>query len=308
MNMRLLISSAGLAAALTFSQGVLAQRPQGPRGARGPQMPQTGQQAAPIDLTGYWVSIVTEDWRWRMLTPPHGDYASVPINPAAKKIADTFDPSKYGPGQVDCRAYGAAGLMRMPTRVHITWADPNTLKLETDWGEQTHMIHFLPGRPEGVSMMGDDTNMPPPGAGADRGQGDGPNAAQAAPTLQGTSIAIWQVPYQINSNEGVRGAQRGFGFGAGPQTPLPGGDLRVVTFNMAPGWLRRNGVPYGAHTRMVEYYQTFTDATGKNWFDVTTDVEDPEYLTNPFITSDDFRSEPDGSKWAPHPCKQIAQY
>jgi hypothetical protein len=301
MNIRLVISSAALAGALTLSQGVLAQGARGPGAGRGPQMPQTGEQAAPIDLTGYWASIVTEDWRWRMLTPPHGDYASVPLNPAGKKIADSFDPSKYGAGQIDCRAYGAAGLMRMPTRVHISWADPNTLKLESDWGEQTRMIHFMPGRPEGVSAMGDDSNMPPPGE-EGRGQGAGQNAAQTAPSPQGTSIAIWQMPYQIDANEGQRGVQRGGGFGRGPQTPLPGGDLRVVTFNMTSGWLRRNGVPYGAHTRMVEYYQTFTDPTGKKWFDVTTDVEDPEYLLAPFITSDDFRSEPDGARWAPHPC------
>ncbi len=316
MNIRLVIGSVALAAALALSQGVLAQGaagPPGPGAQRGqpggrpqPTGPRTGQQAAPIELTGYWVSIVTEDWRWRMLTPPHGDYASVPLTPMARKIADTFDPARYGPGQIDCRAYGAAGLMRMPTRVHISWADPNTLKLETDWGEQTRMIHFMPGRPEGISTMGDDANMPPPGTAADRGPGADQNADQAAPSLQGTSIAIWQMPYQINSNEGQRGQQRGGGFGRGPQTTLPGGDLRVVTFNMTPGWLRRNGVPYGAHTRMVEYYQTFTDPTGKHWFDVTTDVEDPEYLTTPFITSDDFRSEPDGSRWAPHPCKQVA--
>jgi hypothetical protein len=305
MNIRLLISATALAAALSLSQAALAQ---GPRGARGPRMPQNGEQAAPIDLTGYWVSVVTEDWRWRMLTPPHGDYASVPLNPVGKKIADSFDPSRYAPGQIDCRAYGAAGLMRMPTRVHISWADSNTLKLQSDWGEQTRMIHFIPGHPVGVAMMGDDSNMPPPGMAGEGGPGGRQDAAPAAPSPQGTSIAIWQLPYQINANVGERGVQRGgFGFARGPAAPLPGGDLRVVTFNLAPGWLRRNGVPYGAHTRMVEYYQTFTDPTGKKWFDVTTNVEDPEYLTAPFITSDDFRSEPDGANWAPHPCKQIAQ-
>ena len=309
MKIRLVIRCASLAAALTLGQWALAQTAQGPRGQGGPggpQMPQTGEQAAPIDLTGYWVSIVTEDWRWRMLTPPHGDYASVPLNPAGRKIADSFDPARYDPGQIDCRAYGAAGLMRMPTRVHISWADPNTLKLESDWGEQTRMIHFMPGRPDGVSAMGDDSNMPPPGAGSQ--VQDGQNTAASAPGLQGTSIAIWQMPYQINANDGQRGPPRGGGPGRGPLIRLPGGNLRVVTFNMASGWLRRNGVPYGTHTRMIEYYQTFTDPTGRKWFDVTTDVEDPEYLIAPFITSDDFRSEPDGSKWAPHPCKQIATH
>lgn len=261
----------------------------------------TARQAAPIDLTGYWVSIVTEDWRWRMLTPPKGDYASVPLNAAGRKLAD--DPSSYAPGEVDCRAYGAAGLMRMPIRLHITWADENTLKLESDWGEQIRMLHFLPGRAEGVDMMGDDVTMPAPAA-TDRAE-VAAAGAPATPTPQGTSIAIWQVPYQLNASEGVRGPHV-LPFGGGAQSPLPGGDLRAVTFDMTPGWLRRNGVPYGPNARMVEYYETFTDPTDKRWLDVTTEVQDPEYLNAPFITSDDFRSEPDSSKWSPHPCKDIA--
>src|ERR1043166_8577905 len=89
--------------------------------------------SAPIDLTGYWVSIVNEDWRWRMVTPPKGDYASVPLNPAGTKVADTWDPSKDG----SCLAYGAAGLMRIPTRLHITWEGESTVKIETDAGQQT---------------------------------------------------------------------------------------------------------------------------------------------------------------------------
>jgi hypothetical protein len=127
--------------------------------------PSSARQSAPIDLTGYWVSIVTEDWRWRMLTPPRGNYASVPLSNMGKQIADTFDPSRYAPGQIDCRAYGAGGLMRMPTRAHITWATADTLKIETDWGEQTRLLHFAAGEPPG-----------------------------AEPTLQGHSTATWHGP------------------------------------------------------------------------------------------------------------------
>jgi hypothetical protein len=281
-----------IAAILVSESAALAQ--QMPRQSS----PMTAQQAAPIDLTGYWVSVVTEDWRWRMLTPPKGDYASVPLNPAGRKLADMFDPSRYAPGEVDCRAYGAAGLMRMPTRVHITWADENTLKIQSDWGEQTRLLHFLPGQPRGVNMMGDDANMPEPRDAAQLSTAD-------APSPQGTSVALWQVPYQNNANSGIRGPQV-LPFGGGTQRPLPGGDLRVVTTHLTPGWLRRNGVPYGARTRMIEYYQTFTDPTGKKWFDVTTEVIDTEFLNAPFLTSDDFRSEPDGSRWSPQPCKQFA--
>ena len=51
-------------------------------------------------MTGNWVSVVTEDWRWRMLTPKKGDYTSVPLNPEGKKVADTWDPAKAGERRV----------------------------------------------------------------------------------------------------------------------------------------------------------------------------------------------------------------
>ena len=79
--------------------------------------PPTGRAGAPIDLTGYWVSVITEDWRWRMVTPPRGDYASVPINMDAKKVADAWDPAKDEAAGEPCKAYGAPGLMRQPTRL-----------------------------------------------------------------------------------------------------------------------------------------------------------------------------------------------
>jgi len=87
---------------------------------------------APIDLTGYWVSIVSEDWRFRMIAAPKGDFAGVPLNPAGQKIAKEWDPAKDEAAGNQCKAYGAAGLMRLPTRLHITWQDDNTLKIETD--------------------------------------------------------------------------------------------------------------------------------------------------------------------------------
>src|SRR5262249_46270663 len=80
------------------------------RGPAGP--PPTPKAAAPVDLTGYWVSIVTEDWRWRMVTPPKGDYASVPLSAEGRKVADAWDPAKDEGEQ--CKAYGAPGLMRLP--------------------------------------------------------------------------------------------------------------------------------------------------------------------------------------------------
>src|SRR5439155_8368634 len=77
------------------------------RGARGGP-PQTARQMAPIDSTGYWVSLITEDWRWRMLTPPKGSYPSIPLNAEGKRIANAWDPAKDEAAGEQCKAYGAA--------------------------------------------------------------------------------------------------------------------------------------------------------------------------------------------------------
>jgi len=110
---------------------------------RGAQTPRSPKDSAPIDLSGYWVSLVTEDWRWRMVTPPKGDVASVPLNPEGTKVANSWDPATDG----SCLAYGAAGVMREPTRLHITWESPQTLKIETDSGVQTRRFVFGTSQP-----------------------------------------------------------------------------------------------------------------------------------------------------------------
>ena len=81
-----------------------------------PGPPPTGTAGAPIDLTGNWVSVVTEDWRWRMVTPPKGDYASVPINTEAQEGRRRLGPGDDETAGKACKAYGAAGLMRQPRR------------------------------------------------------------------------------------------------------------------------------------------------------------------------------------------------
>jgi hypothetical protein len=104
--------------------------------------PPAPKAMAPVDLTGYWVSVVTEDWLYRMVTPKKGDYTSVPLNPEGRKVADTWDPAKDEAGGNQCMAYGAPALMRIPGRLHITWEDDSTLKIETDAGTQTRLFHF----------------------------------------------------------------------------------------------------------------------------------------------------------------------
>ena len=104
--------------------------------------PPNPKAAAPIDLTGYWVSIVTEDWRYRMVTPAPGDYQGVPMTPAAIKIADTWDPAKDEAAGDQCKSYGAPAILRVPEHLHITWQDDQTLRMDTDAGKQTRIFHF----------------------------------------------------------------------------------------------------------------------------------------------------------------------
>ena len=110
---------------------------------RSTQAPVTaGRAGAPIDLTGQWVAIISEDWRWRMITPPKGDIVSVPLNLQGQQTAEAWDPAKDEAAGEQCKAYGAPGLMRGPIRMRISWQDDNTLKLETDYGTQTRLLRF----------------------------------------------------------------------------------------------------------------------------------------------------------------------
>lgn len=118
-----------------------------------PAPPKTPKEAALVDVTGYWVSIVTEDWRFRMVTAPKGDYPDVPLNAEGKKVADAWDAARDEASSDKCKAYGAPNIMRQPGRLHITWSDDATLKIETDAGIQTRLLHFnatptAAGRPQ----------------------------------------------------------------------------------------------------------------------------------------------------------------
>jgi hypothetical protein len=159
VSARLALLGWGLA---LFASAVLAQPPAAPRA----QAPQSPRASAAIDLTGQWVSIVNEDWRWRMVTPPKGDYASVlPLNAAGRALADKWLPSEDG----SCRAYGAAGLMRMPTRLRIDWDGDAVLAVRTDAGEQLRRFEFAPQNDGGAaSLQGHSVaswqrTVPPPG-------------------------------------------------------------------------------------------------------------------------------------------------
>lgn len=243
-------------AALLMAGPATSQPPLGGRGGFAAQSP---RDAAPFDLTGQWVSIVNEDWRWRMLTAPPGDFPGLPLNQAGRQLANAWDPALDGA----CEAYGAAGLMRMPTRLRIDWDGNDALVIATDAGRQTRRLEFS-----------DD-------------------ATPGAPSLQGFSQAEWERP------AGARGlfAPRGGGPGS-----APGGHLVVTTDNLLPGWLRRNGVPYSEATVMTEHFDRFPGPAGDEWLMVTTIVDDPVYLSQPYITSTHFRRESDRSGWNPTEC------
>ena len=237
---------------------------QGGRGVpKGP--PPTPKAAAPVDFTGYWVSVVTEDWRWRMVTPIKGDFAGIPLTPEGRKLGESWDPAKDEASGNQCRAYGAPALMRIPGRVHITWQDDTTLRIDTDAGTQTRLLHFG-GKP----------------------------AANEQASWQGYSEAQWEKPLR---GSGLPLA----GLGA-TREGANGRSLEVVTTHLRPGYLRKNGPPYSANAVLKEFFDLSNERNGDIWFVVTTIVEDPQYLSEPFVTSTNFKKESDGAKWSPTPC------
>jgi len=210
----------------------------------------SAKSSAPMDMTGYWVSYITEDWRFRMVTPRKGDYQSVPMNEQARKIADAWDPAVDEAEGNQCKAYGAAAIMRVPARFHITWQDENTLRVDSDSGMQTRLFHF---------------NSTPLST---------PAAVPAERTWQGYSTAQWQRPTS----------------------------LKVATTNLRAGYLRKNGVPYSENAGVMEYFDIAPLPSEGQVLMVTSIVDDPLYLQQPFIVSSQFMKEADGSKWDPAPC------
>jgi hypothetical protein len=236
--------------------------------------PPTARAVAPIDITGYWVSLVTEDWRFRMITPDKGDYTSLPLNAEGRKVADTWDADKDVAAGNQCKAYGAPALMRVPGRLHITWADDSTLRIETDAGTQTRDLHLFPVMPEEQMAL----KVP----------------AQFAPARQGYSVGEW---------DGMAAAGNAPAAIGGVAQKSNKGYLRVVTFRLLPGYLRKNGAPYSANALLDEYFDTFTEANGDRYLVVTTVVTDPQYLNQPFITSTHFKGLSNASGWNPTPCE-----
>jgi hypothetical protein len=280
--MRIATLSAALVVALVVVGGAVAQPRSGAAAAATPRA------SAPIDITGYWVAVVSEDWRHRMATARPRDYESLPLNAEGRRVADGWNLAADNAAGLQCKAFGVGGLMRQPGRLHITWADDDTLQIDFDAGTQTRLLEF----------------------------GTGAQAA-GAKTWQGFSRAEWLRPPQGNTNP-VR-AQ--IGNSAGPIAPGgggrgqrggpasfdtlgEGGSIRVVTTNFLSGYLRKNGVPYSEDATITEYIHRLPDhPNGDVWLHVVTIVQDPRYLNDSFYTSTHFRREANGSKWNPTPCR-----
>jgi hypothetical protein len=248
---RLITAVAAATIVLVFPALASAQRQQ-----PAPVAPVTAQAAAPYDMTGYWVSVITQNWRLRMVVPPKGDYMGIPISAAGKKIADAWDPRKDDPPAEACKGFAAPIVMTMPERLHITWQDANTLRMDIDFGTQTRLFNF-----------------------------DATKIRGGAASWQGDSVASWV----------------GRALNAQPRNPRAR-TLKVVTTNLRPGYLRKNGVPYSDKTTVTESYDVFQEPEGETWLIVTSTVDDPVYLETPMIITAQFRKEADGSRWDPTPC------
>ena len=155
-----------LLSTLAVTAPLHAQRGRG--GAAAPAA--SPRQAAPIDLTGYWVSPIIEDWKYRMVIPNKGVFDGIPLSAEGRKVGMAWDAAADEKAGEQCRAFGAGGIMRLPGRLRIAWQDDSTLRVDTDTGSQTRLFSFA-----ATSQAG-------------------PRAPTAEPTWQGSSVAQWNVP------------------------------------------------------------------------------------------------------------------
>jgi hypothetical protein len=250
---------------------------QGRGGAPQTAPPATPRAAAAFDMTGYWVSEVTEKWRYRMLVPDKNDYQMVPLNPEGRKVAAQWDPARDQATGEACRSYGAAGLLQIPGRLHITWQDDNTLKLDTDSGTQTRLFRF-----------------------------GGSSPANEEPSWQGSSSAMWGGGEPRDRRDGFGGPAQD---AKGSVVVLPAQRkeadyLKVTTTRLRPGYLQKNGIPYSGNALLEEYFDVFADPYTKNtWLVVTTVVTDSQYLVEPLIMHAHFKKLPDATGWDPTECR-----
>ncbi len=277
-------------AGLCMSATVLTQQNQ--TGPQPPIVQQIGRTGAPIDFTGTWASVVTEDWQWRFVTPIVGDYTGVPMNSVADKLARAWSPEADAKAGEQCKGFGAAAINRLPTRMQISWVNDSTMKLDWDLGTQSRLVHFNKSTPAGAPSLqghaiGEWIDVPAPGG---RGGGGGAAAAAAAPAAPA----------------GRAGAPPAAPAGrAGGAPAARAGGLKITTTNLTPQYLRQNGVPVSEKAIITEYLDIVPGPDGNQWLILKTSVDDPTYLNGWYIVSSQFKKEANASKWSPTPCQLL---
>jgi len=221
------------------------------------------RERALIDITGQWVAVVNEDWLWRMVTPPVGDTASVPLNPAGRAAALAWDRERDVADNRLCRAFGPPGLIRQPTRIRIDWEDDAALSLQFDAGTQTRRLQF-------------DSDAEP-----------------AELSLQGHSVAAWTRTTQARGLFGGGSDTDGGALFVRTSNMTPG----YLRPNGVPYSSQAVMKEY------FRTFTLAGSLDSVSWLIVTTVVEDPEFLTTEFIFSSQFRKESDRSGWSPRPCE-----
>ena len=236
-------------------------------GSRRAGPPRSARAAAPVDLTGTWVSVVTEDWQWRMVTPKKGDVRQraaqcrrTPCRRLCGSVARTVMCEAYGVGghhaDAGAAAYQLAGRLHAEDGERCRSADA------------TAAVRRTPRRPASPSAAR-------------------PRRDAGKRSLQGDSVAEWQ------------------GGGAGEIDPFTGrGDRPGCTaLGLAEGanheHARRTGCgatacPTARTTVVTEYFTRFTHPQAGDWFVVTTSVDDPTYLTRLVHHQQQFQERADG--------------
>ncbi len=258
-----------LLASMLWMSGMKSAGAQPPiPGAASDNSPPNARKQAPYDPAGNWVSLVTRDWRFRMLVPPKGDFAGVPVSPVGKGFATAWDASADASAGKQCEAYGAGAVMLIPERLQIAWQDDNTLRVQTDAGMQTRLLHFV----------------------ADA------KAAEAGPSWQGYSLARWQIAQPRANNP--------FSTYQVHEQAVRAGSIKVSTTHLLAGLIRKNGVAYSDQAQMTEYWEQHAGPPGDyaSYLLITSVLSDPLYLLGDYRTMAIFEREPDNSKWDPTPC------
>ncbi len=249
--------------AFAASAALVAASDAQPRRGAPAAEPTTARAAAPFEIAGHWVSLITDDWVYRMITPAKGDVSYVPLNAEGRRLAEAWDPARDEAAGEQCKGYAAPAIMRLPSRVEISCQDDNTLKLDIDTGMQTRLFRFGQAEPQG------------------------------ARSWQGWSTASWQ----------LSGTTEQFYPGPTSLGQIKrAGSLKVDTTNLRAGYLRKNGVPFSENAFMTEYYTLIDEDDGNQYLVIQTFVADPRYLTGHFVRTLQFKREPDGSKRNPVPC------